>query len=61
MSSRIAQRARETLVANDPVTHGEYWRAIARLDLLDDIRPFRQPVAVISGDSDLSTPPARGR
>lgn len=51
--------ARQRLLADDPAAVAATWRAIARHDVASHLSKIRQPVTVIAGSADVSSPPAR--
>jgi 3-oxoadipate enol-lactonase len=56
---RIASM-RRVFEAIDPQVFAAACRALARLDLSDDLARIRQPVLVVVGEADAATPPALG-
>jgi 3-oxoadipate enol-lactonase len=61
LASALAKRCEGRLLANDVESWAACWRAISRLDTLPFLRQIRTPTLVVTGDKDLSTPPAAAR
>lgn len=52
---------KERLSTDDVRTHAWAWRAIAELDVFDDLPRIDAPSLVLAGGEDVSTPPSVGR
>lgn len=61
LTSELAQRCERRLLENDVESWAACWRAISRLDTLSLLKGIRAPTLVVTGDKDLSTPPAAAR
>jgi len=61
LTSELASRCRQRLLENDTENWAACWRAISRLDTLPLLKRIRAPTLVVTGDRDLSTPPAAAR
>jgi pimeloyl-ACP methyl ester carboxylesterase len=51
--------ARERLLTDDPAAIAATWRAIAGHDVASRLSAIRQPVTVLAGSADVSSPPVR--
>jgi 3-oxoadipate enol-lactonase len=58
LQSEVADRARRHLLGVDVAAWAATWRAIARLDTRARLRQITVPTLVLTGDADVSTPPA---
>lgn len=57
----VVAATKERLATDDARTHAWAWRAIAELDVFDDLPRIEAPALVLSGGEDVSTPPLVGR
>jgi len=60
-SSELVKRCEKRLLENDVESWAACWRAISRLDTLSLLKRIKAPALVVTGDKDLSTPPAAAR
>lgn len=58
LTSELAKRCEKRLLENDAESWAASWRAISRLDTLPLLKRIKAPTLVVTGDRDLSTPPA---
>lgn len=56
--SECVDRIRRQLLNDDPIVHGWCWEAIARLDTAPRLEGLDIPALVVTGEADVSTPPA---
>ena len=61
LTSELAKRCEERLLENDVESWASSWRAISRLDALPLLGRIKAPTLVVTGDRDLSTPPAAAK
>jgi 3-oxoadipate enol-lactonase len=54
----IGRRCAQTLAANDPASWAASWAAISELETLERLGDLRIPALVITGEADITTPPA---
>lgn len=57
----VVERIASTLRANDPVGYAGSCRAIAKLDLAEEVRRITAPTLIVVGDEDVGTPPQMAR
>lgn len=60
-ASELAKRCERRLLENDTESWAASWRAISRLETLPLLNRIKAPTLVVTGDRDLSTPPAAAR
>lgn len=58
LTSELAKRCEKRLLENDVESWAASWRAISRLDTFSLLKRIKAPTLVVTGDRDLSTPPA---
>ena len=56
--SELVKRCEKRLLENDVESWAASWRAISRLDTLSDLKRIKAPTLVVTGNRDVSTPPA---
>ncbi|OGA79366.1 MAG: hypothetical protein A3G81_31495 [Betaproteobacteria bacterium RIFCSPLOWO2_12_FULL_65_14] len=61
LTSELAKRCERRFLENDVESWAASWRAISRLDTLPLLKRIEAPTLVVTGDRDLSTPPAAAR
>lgn len=61
LTSELAKRCEKRLLENDVESWAASWRAISRLDTLSLLKRIKAPTLVVTGDRDLSTPPAAAK
>lgn len=61
LTSELAKRCEKRLLENNVEGWAASWRAISRLDTLPLLKQIKAPTLVVTGDRDLSTPPAAAR
>jgi len=61
LASDLAKRCEGRLLEDDMESWAACWRAISRLDTLSFLKQIKAPTLVVTGDKDLSTPPAAAR
>lgn len=61
LGAEIAKRCEQRLLENDVASWAACWRAISRLDTLSELKRIKSPALVVTGEEDLSTPPAAAR
>jgi 3-oxoadipate enol-lactonase len=59
--TEVVDRLRRTLLEIDPEGYAACCEALAEADLRGDLLAIRAPTLVITGEDDLSTPPAHGQ
>ena len=61
LTSELAKRCEKRLLEDDVESWAASWRAISRLDALPLLGRIKAPTLVVTGDRDLSTPPAAAK
>lgn len=61
LNSELAKRCERRLLENDAENWAASWRAISRLDTLSLLKRIQAPTLAVTGDRDLSTPPAAAK
>jgi 3-oxoadipate enol-lactonase len=61
LTTELAKRCEKQLLENDVESWAACWRAISRLDTLPLLNRIKVPTLVMTGDRDLSTPPAAAK
>ena len=58
LTSELANRCERRLLENDTESWAASWRGISRLDTLPLLKRIKAPTLVVTGNRDVSTPPA---
>lgn len=61
LTSELAKRCERRLLENDVESWTASWSAISRLDTLPLLKRIKGPTLVVTGEKDLSTPPAAAK